>query len=137
MNCRRTALPPGRTDEIGPDDIFSQVMGPERSGRLRMCGAGIAPSDIWGAIPTRTTQQLVMADQRDKISMLEELVKEQGRLLSEVRANMPQHNNLSTQSRAESHDTNYQTAPPNDTNSLRVLVSLTKGMMHIFHKLPI
>jgi hypothetical protein len=41
MNCKRSEPSPGSTDEIGPVDIFSQVMGPERSGRLQICGGGV------------------------------------------------------------------------------------------------
>jgi hypothetical protein len=112
-------LPHGSNDEIGPADIFSQVMGPERSGRLRMCGGGVAPSDIWADTPTRGTQQLFMAEQRNKIQSLEEQVKEQGRLLAEIRAQMSQNTNISNQSRAGSLESNRQTTPTN--NSLREL----------------
>jgi hypothetical protein len=46
MNDKKIELSPGSADSIGPEDIFSQVMGLERSGRIRMCGGGVAPSNI-------------------------------------------------------------------------------------------
>jgi hypothetical protein len=114
-------------DEIDPNDIFSQVMGPERGDRLRMCGGGVSPSDVWGVIPTRTAQHFFTADQRCKMSMLEELVKEQGRQLVEVRVNMAQEN-LSNRSRNGYLESNQPTTPTNSINSLRVLVPITKGI---------
>jgi hypothetical protein len=113
MNSRRSQLSHGSTDEIGPEDIFRQVLGRERSGRLRMCGGGVALSDIWADIPTRGTQQLLMAEQRNIIASLQEQtkvqaeqIKEQGRLLAEVVTNMSQNNNPSNQSMAASLETN-------------------------------
>jgi hypothetical protein len=86
----------GLTNAIGPEDIFSQVMGPERSGRIRIYGRGVASVDIWGEVPTRGTQHLIMADQKEKILRLEEQVKEQADLireqttmLVEIRATLP------------------------------------------------
>jgi hypothetical protein len=138
MNGRRNALSPGSNDHIGPDEIFSQVMGPERSGWLQMCGGGVAPSDIWGVTPTRTAQHLAMAEQRRRIAMLEErdkmqpeLILEQDRLLAEVGASMVQ-NNLSNHSRAGSLESDRQATPTNTTNLLRVLVPITKRIIHIF-----
>ena len=39
-------VPEGEHDTIGPNDIFSQVMGKEKIGRVRMCGLGACPSDV-------------------------------------------------------------------------------------------
>jgi hypothetical protein len=70
-----------------------------------------------------------MAKQREKIARLEEKTKEQGRLLAEVLANMLQNKNLSNQSRVGSLESNQQTTPTNNINSLRVLVPIIKGII--------
>lgn len=47
-------LPVGSTDNPGPDDVFSKVMGKDRNGDAVMYGLGVRGSDVWGVIPSRS-----------------------------------------------------------------------------------
>ncbi|XP_076955224.1 uncharacterized protein LOC143629975 [Bidens hawaiensis] len=47
-------LPEGSTDNSGPDDVFSKVMGKDRNGDAVMYGLGVRGSDVWGVIPSRS-----------------------------------------------------------------------------------
>jgi hypothetical protein len=127
MNDKRIELSPRCTNTIRPEDIFSQVIGSKRNGQIRMCGGGIAPSDIWGDIPTHSTHQLIMADQREKISRLEEQVREESRMLVEIHINLTQNNNnLSNVSRIGLLESNQLTSPTNNASTLRLIVSIIK-----------
>ncbi|XP_076934418.1 uncharacterized protein LOC143600682 isoform X2 [Bidens hawaiensis] len=44
----------GSTDNPGPDDVFSKVMGKDRNGDAVMYGLGVRGSDVWGVIPSRS-----------------------------------------------------------------------------------
>ncbi|XP_071704517.1 uncharacterized protein [Rutidosis leptorrhynchoides] len=43
----------GQTDTPGPDDVFSQVIGPNNSGSAQTYGLGIRAKDLWGVVPGR------------------------------------------------------------------------------------
>lgn len=44
----RSTAPEGSIDSTGRDDVFSQVMGPDRHGRVRGYGLGPTPTRLWG-----------------------------------------------------------------------------------------
>ncbi|KAG5535715.1 hypothetical protein RHGRI_023467 [Rhododendron griersonianum] len=48
-------VPEGELDSFGPNDVFSQAMGKEKSGSVRMYGLGVCPSDVWGEVPSSGT----------------------------------------------------------------------------------
>lgn len=45
-----SGLPPGAKD-TGPDDIFAQVAGKDKGGRVKMYGKGVTASVIYGDMP--------------------------------------------------------------------------------------
>ncbi|KAH6799468.1 hypothetical protein C2S51_035952 [Perilla frutescens var. frutescens] len=45
MQERSNQLPEGYNDEVGPNDVFSQIMGDDAPGHVQMLGQGICPSD--------------------------------------------------------------------------------------------
>ncbi|KAL6558363.1 hypothetical protein OROMI_018713 [Orobanche minor] len=47
MQLLKSQLAPGEKDE-GPNDIFSQVLGNDKGGRVRMVGSGITTKRIYG-----------------------------------------------------------------------------------------
>ena len=44
------------------NDIFAQVMGKKRHGRVRMYGFGVSPSDLWKATPDQIAYQNTRRD---------------------------------------------------------------------------
>ncbi|XP_071708600.1 uncharacterized protein [Rutidosis leptorrhynchoides] len=46
----------GQTDTPGPDDVFSQVMGPNNSGSAQTYGLGVRAKDLWGVVPGRSAK---------------------------------------------------------------------------------
>ncbi|KAG5524801.1 hypothetical protein RHGRI_031458 [Rhododendron griersonianum] len=48
-------VPEGELDSSSPNDVFSQAMGKEKSGNVRMYGLGVCPSDVWGEVPSSGT----------------------------------------------------------------------------------
>ncbi|XP_071697058.1 uncharacterized protein [Rutidosis leptorrhynchoides] len=45
-------LSEGSTDNRGPDDVFSKVMGNNKYGAVNMYGLGVRASDLWGKLPS-------------------------------------------------------------------------------------
>ncbi|GJZ03292.1 transposase, Ptta/En/Spm [Tanacetum coccineum] len=47
-------LPEGASDEQGPQDVYSKVMGKDNNGLADLYGLGVRASDVWGVVPSRT-----------------------------------------------------------------------------------
>lgn len=45
-------LPEGATDEPGPQDVYSKVMGKDNNGLADLYGLGVRASDVWGVVPS-------------------------------------------------------------------------------------
>ncbi|PWA81027.1 transposase, Ptta/En/Spm [Artemisia annua] len=61
MEALSSQLPEGATDEPGPQDVYSKVMGKENNGLADLYGLGVHASDVWGVVPSRA------AGSRDKL----------------------------------------------------------------------
>ncbi|KAH6787388.1 hypothetical protein C2S52_006940 [Perilla frutescens var. hirtella] len=84
MQERSNQLPGGYNDGIGPNDVFSQIMGDDAPGHVRMLGQGICPSDVWSEAPGSTSNRLLM-EHREKIAHLENMfLMQQGACPSQV-----------------------------------------------------
>ena len=51
----------GATDEPGPQDVYSKVMGKDNNGLADLYGLGVRASDVWGVVPSRAARS------RDKL----------------------------------------------------------------------
>ncbi|XP_075499252.1 uncharacterized protein LOC142537637 [Primulina tabacum] len=60
-------LPEDEDDQIGQNDVFAQIIGPDRPGRVRMLGDGVNPSDLWGEVPSRSTCNRIVMEQKKKL----------------------------------------------------------------------
>ncbi|KAI5682894.1 hypothetical protein M9H77_04122 [Catharanthus roseus] len=77
MNKKTNQLPPDSVDIIAPNDILSQVLGPDKYKRVHMLGGGIHAINVWGEHPNRTdveNMQNQLTGQGKKIEELETLV---------------------------------------------------------------
>ncbi|GKB15364.1 transposase, Ptta/En/Spm [Tanacetum coccineum] len=54
-------LPEGATDEPGPQDVYSKVMGKDNNGPADLYGLGVRASDVWGVVPSHAARR------RDKL----------------------------------------------------------------------
>ncbi|XP_073057686.1 uncharacterized protein [Primulina eburnea] len=71
-------LPEDEYDQIGQNGVFAQIIGPERSGRVRMLGDGVNPSDLWGEVPSRSTCNRIVMEQKTKLEKMDEQIRKQG-----------------------------------------------------------
>ncbi|KAH6796804.1 hypothetical protein C2S52_021358 [Perilla frutescens var. hirtella] len=78
MQERSNQLPEGSNDEIGPNDVFAQIMGDDAPGHVRMLGHGICPSDVWNEAQ-RSTSNRLLVEHREKIAHLENMLLMQQR----------------------------------------------------------
>ncbi|XP_071694866.1 uncharacterized protein [Rutidosis leptorrhynchoides] len=53
MNELKKNIPPGTSDEPGPDDIFSKVKGNNKYGNADLYGLSVQATDLWGVTPAR------------------------------------------------------------------------------------
>ncbi|XP_042419228.1 uncharacterized protein LOC122007570 [Zingiber officinale] len=67
-------LPEDEDDQVGQNDIFAQIIGPDRPGRVRMFGDGVNPSDLWGEVPSRSTCNRIVMEQRTKLEKMDKQV---------------------------------------------------------------
>lgn len=70
---RSSQLPEGAEDQIAPDDIFSQIMGKDKPGHVRMMGKGVCPTDVWSGTPRRISDRLLI-EYKDRIARLEAML---------------------------------------------------------------
>ncbi|KAL8476900.1 hypothetical protein ACS0TY_029267 [Phlomoides rotata] len=70
MQERNNQLAEGFVDPIGQNDVFAQIMGPGRSGHVRMMGKDVCRSDVWGELP-RNTSNRILKEQQSRITQLE------------------------------------------------------------------
>lgn len=61
IEALRSQLPEGLEDPVGPNDLYAQVIGQDRPGRVRMFGEGVSPSDVWGEVPNRNMCKHIMS----------------------------------------------------------------------------
>ncbi|PWA87324.1 hypothetical protein CTI12_AA132010 [Artemisia annua] len=61
MEALSSQLPEGATDEPGPQDVYSKVMGKDNNGLADLYGLGVRASDVWGVVPSRAARS------RDKL----------------------------------------------------------------------
>ncbi|GKE14552.1 transposase, Tnp1/En/Spm-like protein, partial [Tanacetum coccineum] len=50
-------LPEGASDEPGPQDVYSKVMGKDNKGPADLYGLGVRASDVWGVLKARDSQR--------------------------------------------------------------------------------
>ncbi|XP_073138959.1 uncharacterized protein [Henckelia pumila] len=65
-------------DQIGQNDIFAQIMGPDRPGRVRMLGDGVKTTDLWGEVPSRSTCNRIVMEQKTLLEKMDEQIRKQG-----------------------------------------------------------
>ncbi|XP_073309076.1 uncharacterized protein [Primulina huaijiensis] len=70
-------LPEDEDDQIGQNDVFAQIIGPDRPGRVRMLGDGVNPSDLWGEVPSRSTCNRIVMEQKTKLEKMDEQIRKQ------------------------------------------------------------
>ncbi|XP_075481960.1 uncharacterized protein LOC142522439 isoform X3 [Primulina tabacum] len=88
-------LPEDEDDQIGQNDVFAQIIGPDRSGRVRMLGDGVNPSDLWGEVPSRSTCNRIVMEQKTKLEKMDEQIRKQGQhiaMLESKICNQPNQN---------------------------------------------
>ncbi|KAH6775457.1 hypothetical protein C2S52_013018 [Perilla frutescens var. hirtella] len=72
----RQELPEGSEDPIGPNDLYAQVTGQDKPGRVRMFGEGVSSSDVWGEVPNRNRCKRIMLEQRSEILKMKNEIAE-------------------------------------------------------------
>ncbi|XP_073037274.1 uncharacterized protein [Primulina eburnea] len=88
-------LPEDEDDQIGQNDVFAQIIGPDRPGRVRMFGDGVNPSDLWGELPSRSTCNRIVMEQKTKLEKMDEQIRKQGQhiaMLESKICNQPNQN---------------------------------------------
>ena len=83
-------LPHGSHDSVAKNDIFSQVIGLDPPGRVRMYGLGVSPSDLWGNVPSKNAcrrlilqQKNLMSEMNDKFAGQEQQLQDQAKQLQD------------------------------------------------------
>nr|XP_027120578.1 uncharacterized protein LOC113737565 [Coffea arabica] len=121
-------LPPGSNDDVGRNDAFAQVFGEDNNGRVRMYGLGVTPSDKWGNVPSRSTCQRIVMEQKAAISKMEDKfaeqdqqLKDQAKELAELKAMVCQQQNSGSKTGGSINSTssNHVSKSPMGAHSLQ------------------
>ncbi|XP_052210244.1 uncharacterized protein LOC127813348 [Diospyros lotus] len=78
--------PEGPRNDQNENDIYSQVMGKEKAGHVRMYGLGVCPSDLYGPIPSRATSHRLAMSYKNELEMMKEQYMNMNEQLQELRA---------------------------------------------------
>ncbi|XP_042441187.1 uncharacterized protein LOC122026514 [Zingiber officinale] len=124
MNELANQLPEDSNDPVSQNDIFAQIIGPDRPGRVRMLGDGVSPSDLWGEVPSRDTCNRLVMEQKTKLEKMDEQVKKQGQHIAMLEAKISDQANQNpisncNNSQHTSSSSNPQTSIPSRP-SLRI-----------------
>ena len=121
MDERTSKLPVGSNDVVSPTDVYSQVMGEEKNGRVRMLGLGVSPTDEWGNVPSKNVpyrvflqQQTLLEEINDKLNQQEERYAQ---LMSLLQDRQSSANNIAS---VESSSQNQNCRSSNSPQSLVV-----------------
>ncbi|XP_027157821.1 uncharacterized protein LOC113759443 [Coffea eugenioides] len=121
-------LPPGSNDDVGRNDAFAQVFGEDNNGRVCMYGLGVTPSDKWGNVPSRSTCQRIVMEQKAAISKMEDKfaeqdqqLKDQAKELAELKAMVCQQQNSGSKTGGSINSTssNHVSKSPMGARSLQ------------------
>lgn len=80
-------VPEGELDSSSPTDVFSQVMGKEKSGSVRTYGLGVCQSDVWGEVPSSGTSYRMSMEWKSELDKTNQKVEDLMRLLQQSHAN--------------------------------------------------
>lgn len=78
--------PQGYDDKISSTDIFSQVIGQEKCGHMRMYGLGVCPSDLYGEIPSRSASYRMAMEFKSNFDIVSERYEELSNEMKEMRS---------------------------------------------------
>ncbi|KAH7847069.1 hypothetical protein Vadar_021484 [Vaccinium darrowii] len=87
MRVLSSQVPEGEHDSSSPNDIFSKVMGEEKSGSLRMYGLGVCPSDVWGEVPSSGTSYRMSFEWKTELDKTNKKLEELMNLYKQSGAN--------------------------------------------------
>ncbi|XP_042443904.1 uncharacterized protein LOC122029006 [Zingiber officinale] len=118
MNELTNQLPEDSNDPVNQNDIFAQIMGPDRPGRVRMLGDGVSPSDLWGEVPSRGTCNRLVMEQQTKLEKMDEQIKKQGQHIAMLEAKISDQSN---QSHFSNCNSNQHTSPNSNPQLLDAL----------------
>ena len=76
---RSSQLPTNSTDSVSPNDIFGQVMGQEKHGRVRMFGSSVPATDAWGQLPSKNASYRIIHEQHLELQKMKDKLKDQER----------------------------------------------------------
>ncbi|KAL6503066.1 hypothetical protein OROHE_023930 [Orobanche hederae] len=77
MNAKLNELPPNYDDSVGPNDVFSQVMGKDTPGYVRLYGGNVTPNDLWTGTLSRSKLLREKIQQHQLLKNLAEQVQHQ------------------------------------------------------------
>lgn len=77
-----SGLPLGAKD-TGPDDIFAQVAGKDKGGRVKMYGKGVTASVIYGDMPRQGKYSHTYMGNKNEVETLKKRLDQQDKLIME------------------------------------------------------
>ncbi|KAL8535375.1 hypothetical protein ACS0TY_011138 [Phlomoides rotata] len=126
----KSQLPPGARDG-GPNDIYSQVLGEDKGGRVRMYGYGVTTKDVYGGHSIHQDDIHHIAKEKER---LEKELEEKNKLIERLLRNedLRGHSSITNAPPTSCNSALAQSAGPSTTNSRPLQVGtkiLLKGMV--------
>ncbi|KAL6547224.1 hypothetical protein OROMI_022945 [Orobanche minor] len=84
MKAKLNELPPDYDDSVGPNDVFSQVMGKDKPGYVRLYGGNVTPNDLWTETPSRSKLLREKIQQHQLLKNLAEQVQHQSTAIAQL-----------------------------------------------------
>lgn len=69
-------VPEGELDSFGPNDVFSQAMGKEKSRSVCMYGQEVCPSAVWGKVPSSGTSYRMLMEWKTELDKINKKLEE-------------------------------------------------------------
>ncbi|XP_073131248.1 uncharacterized protein [Henckelia pumila] len=121
-------------DEVGQNDIFAQIIGPDRPGRVRMFGDGVNPFDLWGEVPSRSTCNRIVMEQKTLLEKMDEQIKRQGQHIAMLESkifNQP-NQNLGSNCNNIQHTPSSSSPLLSDPSSLSLRIGCSVSIKSLF-----
>jgi len=122
MKELRSELPSG-VEDSGPNDIFAQVVGPDKWGRVKMFGYSVLASDVCDGMPSRRACHRMTQAYQEEIENFKHVANEQNKQIEEQNKQIQEQNKQiqellkMSKQRLESMESNANVTRPRSSTS--------------------
>ncbi|KAL6558577.1 hypothetical protein OROMI_018927 [Orobanche minor] len=108
MKAKINELPPYYDDSVGPNDVFSQVMGKDKPRYVRLYGGNVTPNDLWTETPSRSKLLREKIQQHQLLKNMAEQVQHQSTAIAQLQLQIAAKKDIPAHRKSKIHFSSFQ-----------------------------